>query len=120
LLMKLWVLPESTKINKGCFSTLLVTHRVFNPATLSKALRDRWGLWVTCSTSITPSPSLHYPSSSITHKEYNLLFWHRWPGTNFSSHQKQRPLALLLSKSFFFYRPSDSADLVGVIGWGSW
>jgi hypothetical protein len=29
------------------------------------------------------------------------LFWHRWPGTNFSSHQKQRPLALLSSKSFF-------------------
>jgi hypothetical protein len=69
LLMKLWVLPESTKINKGCFPTLSVTLRVFSLAVPSKALRDRWGLWVTCSTSITPSPSLLSPSSSTTHKE---------------------------------------------------
>nr|TKS04085.1 hypothetical protein D5086_0000146400 [Populus alba] len=27
LLMKLWVLPESTKINKGCLSTLPVTFK---------------------------------------------------------------------------------------------
>jgi hypothetical protein len=44
LMMKLCVLPESTRINNGCFPTLPVTLKVFRPINPSNALRDMCGL----------------------------------------------------------------------------
>ena len=110
MLIKLWVLPKFTKIKSEYLSTCPVTLGVRKLMTTSKVLMEMCG--VICSrlnvSFLNPLLSFTSSSSSSTiHGEYNLLFLHLYFGTNFSSHQKHKPLALVSSNSLF---------LIGMVG----
>ena len=97
---KLWVLPESIKINMGHLFIFPHTLMVWHPAVPWIAWSDKWGVRASAFIVSTDSSSSEMsPSSSTIHSEYSLRFLHLCPGTNLSSHQKHRPLALISSIS---------------------
>lgn len=99
---KLCVLPEFTIKNKGYLSTFLLTFKAWNPILSSKAIRDKQRV-VTSALNSSPLLSSFKASfsSSIMRMEYILLVLHLCPGTNFSLHQKHKPLALHSPSSLF-------------------